>query len=155
MDWYPVVKTIHIPGSTILFGTSIGIAFFMFRSRWTNEMRAKLHISRNAVHADMLFTLPAVIVQPLSGAWLVWNGGYDQTEPWLLATYAVYVLVGLCWLPVVWIQVRLRDLQAEAVTSGQNLPDLHEKLFRLWFLLGWPAVIGLILVFYLMVAKPG
>jgi len=103
----------------------------------------------------MLFTLPAVIVQPLSGAWLVWNGGYDQTEPWLLATYAVYVLVGLCWLPVVWIQVRLRDLQAEAVTSGQNLPDLHEKLFRLWFLLGWPAVIGLILVFYLMVAKPG
>jgi uncharacterized membrane protein len=154
MDWYLVVKTAHILSSTILFGTGIGIAFFMFRSHFTDDVAGKLYAARNTVLADKVFTFPAVVIQPVTGAWLVWSGGFEWTETWLVVTYAIYALAGLCWLPVVWIQAELRDMLIGANATGGELPDRYAKLFRLWFLLGWPAFVGLVVVFFVMVAKP-
>lgn len=154
MDTFLIVKTVHILGSTVLFGTGLGIAFFMFASHFTDNAGEKLYAARMTVRADYMFTLPAVIVQPISGAWLVWNGGYGWTDFWLVATYTLYVAVGLCWLPVVWIQIQLKQMLAERVDSGEPLPERYARLFRIWFILGWPAFLGLVAVFYLMVARP-
>ena len=154
MDLYLIIKTIHILSSTILFGTGIGIAFFMFRSWFTDNLHEKLYAARNTVLADYLFTFPAVIVQPLSGIALIHMVGYDWTDFWLMATYGLYFLAGLCWLPVVWIQIQLKTMVSDAVASGDTLPARYHKLFKLWFAIGWPAFIGLIAIFYLMVAKP-
>jgi len=154
MDWYLIIKTIHIIGSTVVFGTGMGIAFFMFRSHFTNNVHEKLYAARNTVLADYIFTLPAVIIQPLSGAWLVWQGGYNWLDGWLLVTYALYILAGICWLPVVWIQIQLKNMLQIAATNGTSLPVRYNKLFKLWVLLGWPAFLGLVVVFFLMVLKP-
>src|SRR5690606_38149671 len=97
---------------------------------------------------------PAVVVQPLTGAWLVWHGGYGWLDRWLAATYGIYALAGACWLPVVWIQIQLKRMLAHSVRTGGRLPERYGTLFRIWFLLGWPAFIGLIIVFFLMVMKP-
>lgn len=154
MDWYQVIKTLHIIGSTVLFGTGMGIAFFMFRSWLTDDIHEKLFAAKNTVLADNLFTLPAVVVQLLSGAWLIWQGGFDYQDHWLLVTYALYILAGVCWVPVVWIQIELRRMVRVAQKEGAPLPERYDTLFRTWFLLGWPAFLGLIVVFYMMVAKP-
>lgn len=154
MDIYLITKTIHILSSTILFGTGIGIAFFMFRSMFTNNMHEKFYAAKNTVLADYLFTFSAVIIQPLSGVALIHMAGYDWTDFWLMATYVIYIIAGLCWLPVVWIQIELKKMVAEALESGEPLPARYHKLFKIWFLLGWPAFVGLVAVFYLMVAKP-
>jgi len=149
---YTLIKTLHILSATVLFGTGLGIAFFMVRSHFTDDIHQKLYAARNTVLADMVFTLPAVVLQPITGAWLIVNGGYDWTEPWLMATYGLYILAGICWLPVVWIQILLKRILQEAAATRAPLPVRYHTLFRLWFLLGWPAFIGLVLVFYLMVA---
>lgn len=154
MDFYTIVKTIHILTSTILFGTGIGIAFFMLRSAFTKNIHEKFYAARNTVLADYLFTFPAVIVQPLSGIALIHMGGFNWTDYWLTATYIIYFVAGLCWIPVVWIQIQLRNMVALSASNGTELPDRYHKLFKIWFLLGWPAFIGLVVVFYLMVAKP-
>lgn len=154
MDLYSAIKTLHIISSTIVFGTGIGIAFFMFRSWFTDSIQEKLYASRNTVFADCLFTLPAVIVQPLSGVTLIYMAGFDWSAYWLMATYVIYIIAGLCWLPVVWIQIQLKNMCIEASENGTELPDRYNKLFKIWFFLGWPAFLGLITVFYLMVAKP-
>ncbi len=154
MDIYFVVKTLHILSSTILFGTGIGIAFFMFRSYFTDDLQEKLYASRNTVLADYIFTFPAVIVQPLTGFWLVWHSGYDWMSMWLLATYVIYVIAGLCWLPVVRIQIQLKKMVLHCVENRTELPTRYNKYFKVWFLLGWPAFIGLVAIFFLMVMKP-
>ncbi len=154
MDVYLLIKLIHILSSTILFGTGLGIAFFMFRSVYTDNINEKYYMARNTVIADYCFTLPAVIVQPLSGAWLVWQIGYDWTSFWLVATYILYAIAGICWIPVVWIQIRLRNLARENMEKGTTLPEQFSCLFRLWFMLGWPAFLSLVAIFYLMVVKP-
>ncbi len=154
MDIYFIVKTLHILSSTILFGTGIGIAFFMFRSYFTNDLQEKRYAARNTVLADYIFTFPAVIAQPLTGAWLVWQGGFDWMSWWLFATYIIYVVAGLCWLPVVWIQIQLNKMVLHSIESGAELPARYYKFFKIWFLLGWPAFIGLVAVFFLMVMKP-
>jgi len=150
---YTLVKTLHILSATVLFGTGLGIAFFMVRSHFTDDIQQKLYAARNTVLADMVFTLPAVTLQPITGAWLVVHGGYGFHEPWLMATYGLYILAGACWLPVVWIQIRLKRMLQLAANANTPLPARYYRLFRLWFILGWPAFIGLVLVFYLMVAK--
>lgn len=154
MDWYLAVKVTHIISSTILFGTGIGIAFFMFRSRFSDNLHERLYAASNTVMADYLFTLPAVIVQPLSGVWLVWMGGYNWTDKWLIWTYVLYILAGMCWLPVVWIQHRLKTQVSEAMQSSSELPVSHHRLFSYWMLLGIPAFTSLVIVFFLMVYKP-
>jgi len=154
MDFYTLVKTLHILSSTILFGTGIGIAFFMFRSWFTHSTQEKLYAAKNTVLADYLFTFPAVIIQPLSGIALIHMAGFDWSAYWLIATYIIYIMAGLCWLPVVWIQVQLKNMCIAASESGTELPERYNKLFKIWILLGCPAFVGLVAVFYLMVAKP-
>jgi uncharacterized membrane protein len=154
MNAYLAVKTLHILSSTVLFGTGLGIAFTMLRSYFTDDLREKLFAASTTVLADYLFTAPAVIVQPLTGFWLIRLGGFDWRDRWLLATFAIYIVAGLCWLPVVWIQIRLKQMVSFSLSSGQPLPNRYRRLFLTWFVLGWPAFIGLVAVFFLMVAKP-
>ena len=154
MELYSIVKTLHVLSATVLFGTGAGIAFFMLKGQMSGVPAARRFAASTTVTADFLFTLPAVFVQPLSGAWLVWRGGFDWTERWLALTYGLYLLAGISWLPVVAIQIRIkRMLDAEA--GGASIdPAALSRLVRWWFALGWPAFGGLVVVFYLMVAKP-
>ena len=154
MDLYTIVKTAHIISATVLFGTGIGIAFFMFRSYFTQNLYEKLYAAQNTVLADYVFTFPAVIIQPLTGIALIHMTGYAWTDLWLSLTYIIYILAGLCWIPVVCIQIKLKNLIAESIAKDQELPALYHTLFKIWFVLGWPAFIGLVVVFFLMVAKP-
>ena len=154
MDWYSILKTAHIISSTVLFGTGIGIAFFMVRSHFTDDVQEKLYAARNTVLADYCFTLPAVVIQPLTGFWLVLQGGFNWLDSWLVVTYVLYLLAGACWLPVVWIQIELKKMLQIAAAKGTPLPTRYDRLFKIWFLLGWPAFLSLIVIFYLMVAKP-
>ena len=154
MNLYVIVKSIHLISATVLFGTDVGIAFFMFRSTFTVNLQQKYYALNNTVLADTLFTLPAAIIQPTSGIALIYIVGYKWSDFWLLATYIIYIFVGLCWLPVVWIQIQLKQMCQYAIDTKTELPDRYQNLFQLWLLLGWPAFIGLVIVFYLMVAKP-
>ena len=154
MDAYFLVKTLHIISAAILFGTGIGIANFMFFGHLSRSSQDRTFAARMTVKADFVFTLPAVIVQPASGAWLICRGGFVWNDYWLVATYGLYLLAGVCWIPVVIIQMRMKAM-LEAVTRGEAFDKLrYDRLFRLWFALGWPAFGGLVVVFWLMVAKP-
>ena len=154
MDWYLTIKVVHIISSTVLFGTGIGIAFFMFRSHFSTELNEKLYAVHNTVLADYLFTLPAVVLQPLTGMWLVWQAGYSWTDTWLVWTVILYVVAGMCWLPVVWIQIQLRSILIDNRESDTPLPTRYGSLFRMWFFLSWPAFISLVIIFFLMVYRP-
>jgi uncharacterized membrane protein len=154
VNWYFLVKTLHIVSATVLFGTGIGIANFMFAGHRSTVAAERSFAARMTVRGDFLFTLPAVIAQPLSGIWLIAHGGFAWDEPWLLLTYALYVVAGACWLPVVAIQMRVRRMLAAQVKDGGFDAAAYRRLFRWWFVLGWPAFGGLLLVFWLMVAKP-
>lgn len=152
MDPYLVAKWLHILSSTVLFGTGIGTAFAMVWAMRSARAEVVAHTAGGVVVADWIFTTPAGIVQPLSGLWLIHETGFSLWEGWLLLTYAAYVLAFLAWVPVVWLQYRIRDLAREAAPGP--LPAAAQRLFRLWFALGWPAFGALVGVFWLMVSKP-
>lgn len=151
---YLILKMVHILSGAVLFGTGAGIAFFMLRAHATKDPRTVASVGRIVVLADFVFTASAVVVQPLSGLALIYLQGYALTEPWLMAAYALYVLIGACWLPVVWFQWRMVKLAESAVAVGAPLPPAYHRLFRAWFILGWPAFAGVIGIYALMVAKP-
>lgn len=154
MNEYAVVKTIHVISSTLLFGTGIGSAFYMLLASLDRDPRTVLFVVRFVVIADWLFTTTAVIVQPVTGLWLARLAGFPLTSTWLAASIALYFVAGACWLPVVWMQVRMRDMARAAVEQGTALPPRYFRFFRTWVLLGIPAFLSLVAVFYLMVAKP-
>ena len=154
MDIYSIIKTIHILSATVLFGTGLGIAHFFFFSRLSDDLAGRRFAAVMTVRADFMFTLPAVILQPLSGAWLIWQGGFDWTDYWLACTYMLYALAGICWIPVVFLQIRMKQM-LEHQAAGQLFDQMtYDRLFRWWFALGWPAFGGLIITFFLMVTKP-
>ncbi len=148
------LKLIHVLGAAVLFGTGLGIAFFMYMAHRSRDPVVIAATTRVVVIADAVFTMNAVIAQPVSGAALALSIGYSLWEPWIIASLALYVAVGLCWLPVVGIQLRLRELAAEAARSSAPLPPAYDRLFRIWFMLGWPAFLGVIAIFALMIIKP-
>lgn len=151
---YLTIKTLHILSATILFGTGIGIAFFMVRSWFVDDIQQRLYAARTTVLADWLFTLPAGILQLLSGLWLAWQAGFRFTDFWLFTSLILFVIAGACWLPVVKIQLQLKQMLETAAAAQTPLPRRFQHLFQIWFWLGWPAFMALIVIFYLMVAKP-
>jgi uncharacterized membrane protein len=154
MDLYSLIKTLHIVSATIVFGTGIGIANFMFFGHRGGQAQERAFAARMTVRADFLFTLPSVIVQPASGAWLVWHAGFLWSDYWLVLSYGLYLLAGACWVPVVVIQVRMKAM-LEAQSRGEQFDEAtYNRLFRVWFALGWPAFGAILVIFWLMVTKP-
>ena len=153
-DPHSWLKLIHIVSATVLFGTGIGTAFQMWMAHRTGDVRAIAAVAGNVVIADYLFTTPAVIVQPISGIALIWIVGYDPFTSWLVAVYLLYVLTGACWIPVVFIQIRLRDIARDCASSGRPLPDDYHRMMGRWTMLGVPAFSAVLVIFWLMVSKP-
>ena len=152
---YLLLKSIHILSSTLLFGTGLGSAFYKMRADRDGDLGAIVFASRNIVLADWFFTTPAIIVQPVTGLWMAFDAGYPLTSLWIIASIALYVLAGACWLPVVHLQMRMRDLAAEALMRGTPLPEAYHRYGRIWFWLGVPAFSAVAIVFVIMVIKPG
>lgn len=148
------LKLVHVLGAAVLFGTGLGIAFFMWMAHRTRDAATIHATARTVVIADFAFTATAIVAQPLTGAGLVYLAGYSFAESWIVAALTLYVLTGACWLPVVAIQIRMRDLAGQAARSGAPLPGEYDELFRLWFALGWPAFAAVLLIFADMIWKP-
>lgn len=153
-DPYLIAKWIHILSSTVLFGTGIGTAFQMVWAMRSHDARVISKVTGGVVVADWVFTTPAGLIQPASGLWLIWLQGWSLTEPWLLATYALYMIAFACWAPVLHLQLRIRDLATQAAQNDAPLPPQIRHAYHLWFALGWPAFAALTTVFWLMIAKP-
>ncbi|HEX8957960.1 MAG TPA: DUF2269 domain-containing protein [Burkholderiaceae bacterium] len=154
MNSYLLLKWLHVLSSTVLFGTGIGIAFF----KWMADRGDNVHVARRVnditVLADWLFTTPAVVVQPASGLGLTLMAGYPMNTSWIVASFSLYLLAGACWLPVVRLQLDMRKLARRSEADGTPLPPRYKELVQRWFRLGIPAFSALIIVFWLMVAKP-
>lgn len=151
---YSWIKWAHILSSTILFGTGAGIAFFFVRAQRTRNPIVIAAVAREVVIADLVFTAAAVVLQPLTGVAMAIMAGFPLSLPWLRWSIVLYLFIGCCWLPVVWLQVRMRDLATVAARTSSTLPSQYFRFYRWWFALGWPAFAGVLAVFYLMVAKP-
>jgi uncharacterized membrane protein len=154
MNAYSLLTFIHILSSTLLFGTGLGTAFFMWFTWCGGNLNAIATAARLTVRADWLFTTPAVIVQPVTGVLLMRQLGFPWDMPWLRLAIALYLLTGLCWLPVVYLQMRVRNLARAALESGQPLPPACRRLMHWWFALGWPAFLSVMGIFWLMIARP-
>jgi uncharacterized membrane protein len=154
MEALDVARWLHVIGAAVLLGTGGGIAFFMVMTHRTRDAALIAHVASTVVIADFVFTASAVVVQPLTGLWLMTLVGWRLTEGWILLSLALYVFTGLFWLPVVWIQARLRNLARAAAKEGTPLPDAYFRLYRIWFACGWPAFLAVLAIFWLMLAKP-
>jgi len=154
MDPDLILRWLHVIGACVLLGTGAGIAFFMLMAHLGRDPRVIAHTAGIVVLADLLFTTTAVIAQPATGAALAWRLGWSLSEGWLALSLVLYVLTGLFWLPVVWIQLRLRDHAQAAADAHIPLPDQYLRLFRIWFLCGIPAFVMVLSILWLMIARP-
>jgi uncharacterized membrane protein len=152
---YVIVKWLHILSSTLLFGTGLGSAFYMLSVSRMRDAHAIAVVARYVVIADWAFTTPTIVIQPLTGFYLMHLAGFPIGSTWLVATFALYLLAGACWLPVVWMQIRMRDMAQQAAAAGSELSGRYWHFLRAWTALGIVAFLALVVVFYLMVAKPG
>lgn len=150
---YLILKYLHILSMVLLFGTGLGSAFYKWMADRSGNVAHIAVTNRHVVLADWLFTTPTVIFQPISGLWMVYLLGLPLSTPWIASSLSLYVLAGVCWLPVVWLQIRMRNLADAAVISQTALPAQYWRYARLWFWLGVPAFIAMVLVVLMMVFK--
>jgi uncharacterized membrane protein len=154
MEWPLLLRWLHLIGAAVLLGTGAGIAFFMVIAHRTGDARVIAHTAGTVVIADWLFTASAVVPQPITGALLAHAIGWPLTEGWIVLSLGLYVVTGLFWLPVVWMQHRMRDLAREAARTGCALPGAYHRLYRCWFACGIPAFLAVLAILWLMAARP-
>ncbi|HEY6916410.1 MAG TPA: DUF2269 domain-containing protein [Allosphingosinicella sp.] len=154
MDLYIALKWAHILSSTILFGFGAGTAWYLWAAHRTRDPAIVASVAAMVVRADWIFTGTSGVVQPLTGIALAHIAGFPLDTPWLVVTYCLYLIAFACWAPVVWLQIRAKKLAEEARDRGERLGPEYHRVMRLWFMLGWPAFLGLIAIYWLMVAKP-
>lgn len=154
MNTYLIVKWLHILSSVLMVGTGFGSAFYMFFANRSGSVAAQAVVSRLVVRADWWFTTPAVIFQPLSGLWLVHQAGWSWSSPWLMLTLGLYALAGICWVPVVLLQVDMAKMAQAAAAQQIALPAAYWQKAAMWERLGYPAFLAMLGVYFLMVYKP-
>ncbi|MFZ6754935.1 DUF2269 family protein [Undibacterium sp. Dicai25W] len=150
---YSLIKTLHILSMVLLFGTGLGSAFYKWMA---DRSRVIAHIAvtnKHVVLADWIFTTPCVIFQPVSGLLMVHIAGWSITEPWIITSLSLYILAGLCWLPVVYLQIRMQKISELALKESTNLSPDYWHLAKMWFWLGVPAFASMVMVVALMVFK--
>ncbi|WP_095201485.1 DUF2269 family protein [Mesorhizobium carmichaelinearum] len=152
--WADILRWAHIIGATVLFGTGAGIAFFMLMAQRTGRAELVAHVAGTVVIADTIFTATAIIIQPITGVLLAQAVGWPLSEGWIVLSLLLYVVTGLFWLPVVWIQIRIRNLARQAVLENAPLPAEEKRLFRIWFACGFPAFGAVPAILWLMVTRP-
>lgn len=150
---YATLKTLHILSLVLLFGTGLGSAFYKWMADRSGNLAHIAVTNRHVVLADWIFTTPTVIFQPISGLWMMHLIGLPLTTPWIATSLALFVLAGACWLPVVWLQIRMQHIASDALARQTALPDVYWKMTRWWFWLGVPAFTSMVLVVALMVFK--
>tara|TARA_R110000868_G_scaffold101143_1_gene278496 strand:+ start:1790 stop:2257 length:468 start_codon:yes stop_codon:yes gene_type:complete len=151
---YDILRFLHVMGAIVLLGTGAGIAFFMVVSNRSNDARLIAHVAGIVVLADTLFTATAAIFQPVTGYLLAREAGWPILQGWIAWSLLLYVFVGAFWLPVVWMQIRMRDLAVAARDTGAPLPEQYYRLFRWWFAFGFPAFGAMLTIVWLMLTKP-
>ena len=154
MDWLDLVRLVHVLGACVLIGTGSGIAFFMVMAHRTGDPAAIAHTAGVVVVADMLFTATAALAQPVTGLILARAIGWPLTEGWLAWSLALYLVIGAFWLPVVVIQIRMRDEARRAVQTAQPLSQRYHRLYRIWFACGVPAFSSIVVLLHLMLTRP-
>lgn len=154
MDWLQWLRWAHILGATVLIGTGAGIAFFMLMAHRTRDPALIAHVAETVVIADFLFTATAVVVQPITGLLLADDMGWPLTSRWILWSVGLYLFIGACWLPVVWMQKEMRNLARKATDERAPLPPRYFALYRWWFALGWPAFGAIAVIVALMIVRP-
>lgn len=151
---YLWIKVLHVVSATVLFGTGLGIAFFKVTADGSGNIKAMRVVGERVVWADWLFTTPAIVMQAVTGVALANIAGFPLLSGWVLAAIVLYCLAGVCWLPVVWLQIRMRDLARAAEQAEASIGERYWRYARLWFWLGVPAFAAVLGVFVLMVLKP-
>jgi uncharacterized membrane protein len=154
MSVYLVIKYLHVIGAAVLLGTGAGIAFFMLLAHLRRDAALVAGVARIVVIADFVFTAAAVAAQPITGILLARSVGLSLRDGWISWSIVLYVVTGAFWLPVIWMQIRMRDLARGAAASGEPLPERYHRIFRLWFAFGFPAFGAVLAIFWLMIAKP-
>ena len=154
MNTYLLLKTLHILSSVLLVGTGFGSAFYMFFANRSGSVAAQAVVSRLVVRADWWFTTPCVFIQPVTGIAMAYLAGWPLTTPWLALSLGLYALAGICWLPVVWLQIRMAAMATLAHSQSQALPPLFRQYQLRWEALGYPAFVAMAGTYYLMVNKP-
>lgn len=149
-----LLRFAHVIGAFVLLGTGSGIAFFMLWAHRSGNARNIAHVAGTVVVADKIFTATAAIAQPVTGYFLARAVGWPLTEPWLMVSIGLYLFIGALWLPVLVIQVRMRDLAHIAASNGTPLPERYHRLFRTWFALGVPAFVAMLIIIWLMLMRP-
>ena len=150
---YILLKTLHILSMTLLFGTGLGSAYYKWMADRSGNLNHIAVTNRHVVLADWIFTTPAVIFQPISGLWMVHLANIPISTPWIAISLILYAIAGICWLPVVWLQIRMKRLSEDALAQGTPLPACYWRMAHYWFLLGIPAFTAMVLVVALMVFK--
>ncbi len=151
---YPFIEYLHVLGAIVILGTGAGIAFFMLMAHRTRDAAFIAKTAEVVVFADFIFTLTAVLLQPITGALLMWLSSTSITEGWLMTSLVLYAIAGAFWVPVVFMQIEMRDLARKAVADGTPLPPRYVTLFRRWFLFGIPGFGSVMAILWLMIAKP-
>lgn len=151
---YFILKFLHLIGAVVLIGTGAGIAFFMVMAHFTGNATKIAGVARIVVTADFLFTATAVVAQPITGVLLAREVGYPLTEGWIVLSNILYLVIGAFWLPVVVMQMRMRDLAEAAEAAGTPLPPAYHRLFWTWFAFGFPAFGAILGILWLMIARP-
>ena len=152
---YFILKYLHVIGGIVILGTGTGIAFFLLMAHLSRDPAFIGKTAAVVVKADILFTATAVILQPVTGYLLALELGLPLSEPWIAASLILYGIAGVFWLPVIWMQARMRDLALAAAAKKTDLPPAYHRLFRLWFAFGFPGFGAVALIVWLMIAKPG
>ncbi len=149
-----MIRLLHVISSALMFGVGVGAFWFMLTTVRSGDLAAIAVTTRNAVRAEWFIAAPVALLQPLTGYLLMVQLDYSLRSIWFLAVATLYIVAGMCWVYLIKTELKLRSLAAAHRGEGA-LPASFRPLFRRWTRLAVGSFGGVLVIFWLMVFRPG
>jgi uncharacterized membrane protein len=155
IDLIFATKFVHVVAAAAMFGTWLGIAVFMSLAHQSKNTSVVALVSRFAVQVEFIIMIGAIALQPISGFILGAAIGLSPLDEfWIAVSLALYVIVVAAWFAVLRLEIRIRDITRLAALNAVPLSGDYRRLYRLYSILVWPTLAGMLALFLLMVWQP-
>ena len=154
METFSLLELLHILGAMVLFGSGLGIAFFMVAASRSGNVALIAGTARIVVIADIALMATAFVLQPITGLGMAHIAHIHLWQSWIAISLGLYAVIGLLWLPGFWLRLQMREMAATALAAGTPLPERYRQFMRLWYWCGAPGFVAIITILYFMVTQP-
>lgn len=150
---YDLAKFLHVTGVAMLMGNITVTAIWKFFADRDGRPEVLGFAQKLVTYTDWSMTFWGVILLMASGYYMAISADFNLRQGWLFWSQVLFVLAGMIWLLLI-VPIQMKQARLAKAFSAADVGEEYRALSKRWLVWGLTSTVPLVIVTWLMLAKP-